>query len=160
MEWNSMWNDAANQGALFWTATGTVALGVTLILSAGIMHLQKWRHRSGVQSPSLPTTRSKVGAGTHTAPQEISLGTLKDSAGTSVQVSENVTLPAGPPRASTPAGLAHSSEMLILLARLRTAADRLDEFRRQNGGNPAPTGESPLKEPLDGVDYLFRTGTA
>ena len=53
----------------------------------------------------------------------------------------------------------NSRELLLLLARLRSVSDRLDDFRRTYRHVPLDWVESPLKDSRDGVDYLFRTGT-
>ena len=135
MDLTSTWSSLADQGVMFWSATGAVALGTTLILGAGFLHLRRWRSRPISKISPVPAQTPAKGKMTAETPKT-------------------------PARATIASETQNTREMHLLLARLRSAADRLEDFRRANGENPAPTGESPLKESLDGVDYLFRTGTA
>lgn len=134
----------ANQGFMFWSAAGAVALGCTLVLTSGFIHFRRLRSRSG--GPVLPT--------------EIALP-------------EPVIIPADipldqemneEPQKSAPEPVSRSNEpntrqLRLLLSRLRTAADRLENFQHSSRTVPAKSAESPLKESTEGVDYLFRTGT-
>lgn len=160
MDWISMWNSVADQGALFWTATSAVALGLTLILVAGVMHLQRWRHRSSGTRSSELVSNSEAKPVMRQAPPAVSDEQVQDSTATPGHRQESLEIQNYSPRSPESTGSTNSAEMLVLSARLRKAADRLEDHRRTNGENPVTTGDSPLKESLDGVDYLFRTGTA
>jgi hypothetical protein len=144
MELASVWRSMADQGLMFWLASGAVALGVTLILCAGIIQIRRLRGRfvgkvSSLQETKVPvvhksTNQAKI--------QEKSLENLN-------------TLEAPGPRPEE----MDSQELYLLLARLRSAADRLEKYRLFTRQNPASQAESPLKAYRDGVDYLFRAGT-
>jgi hypothetical protein len=160
MDWTSMWNNVGDQGTLFWSATGAVALGMTLILCAGILHLQRWRHGSVVKKSSIPVTRSGAEPAAKPATQDVSAPPVPNHAETNDRRAATAEIPDFSAGTVSAERMAQSSEMVLLLARLHSAADRLEDYRQKNRQNPVSTGESPLKESLDGVDYLFRTGTA
>jgi len=134
----------ANQGLMFWSASAAVALGVTLILISGIIQFRRLRSRSASSVPSasvLPPEQIEI-------PSEIpsDLEMNKESQKTSEWPECRVT-------ESNP------KQLRLLLARLRTAADQLEDYRRINRVLPPKSAESSLKESAEGVDYLFRTGT-
>jgi len=134
----------ADQGIMFWSASGAVALGVTLILSAGIIQVRRLRLRSGRRVSSIPEAKVEpVNKSSNQAKiREKSLECPKTLEVTK-QMSE------GP----------DNQELHLLLARLRSAVDQLDKYHLTTCQNSASQAESPLKECRDGVDYLFRAGT-
>jgi hypothetical protein len=164
MDLTSMWNSVADQGAMFWSATGAVALGTTLILSAGIMHLRRWRHRpsgkissvSATNPVAKPVAESK---GEH-AREPVPAMAAPGPSETLSRRAMNADIPQSASRSAFASEKENSRDLLLLLARLRSSADRLEDYRRAQGENTAPAGESPLKESLNGVDYLFRSGAA
>ncbi len=134
----------AEQGYMFWSATGAVALGITLLLTAGIVQLRRFHSRSVL--PMVPDLDEM------TEPIEIPV---------EVDLAREV-------KAETqqePIGLHSASEVVnpeelnLLVARLRKAADQLEDYSRSEMGMLPQSFESPLKETREGVDYLFRTGT-
>ena len=134
----------ADQGFMFWTATGAVALGITLILTAGIVQLRRLHSRSvvpvtiGLEKKAEPVE----------IPEEVDLAMEKKE--------ETRKTPVG----LTPtSGEENPEELHLLLERLREAVDRLEAYPRFKGEMLAKTSESLLKETREGVDYLFRTGT-
>ena len=129
---------------MFWSASGAVALGVTLILTAGIIQVRRLRTRAcrpAVPNPAdLPEPVAKVA--------DIPLGgEMKEDSRKS---------PTGP---GSRAEEQKDQESRLLLARLRHAVDRLEEFQRIRRDMPRKSAESSLKGCHGGVDYLFRTGT-
>jgi len=172
MDLTSMWNSIADQGLMFWSATGAVALGTTLIFSAGILHLRKWRHRPSGKESSVPAANPgaepfaeiaaeyAAGQAAEHNTEPVPVMAAPDPAETLPRRKMTAEIPKSPSRSAFASEKANSREMFLLLARLRSAADQLEDYRRAHGENPGPAGESPLKESLDGVDYLFRTGTA
>lgn len=133
----------ADQGFIFWSATGAVALGVTLILAAGYIQFQRIRSKS--RSPGITDLSEKPDP--VALPPEASLEPIlnEESQKPFVWLGE-------------PTGEENSEELGFLLARLRKAADRLDAFQRTRGKHQEKSSESSLKETREGVDYLFRTG--
>ena len=49
MDLASTWEHLAAQGTMFWSASGAVALGLTLILTAGIAQIRRNRRRGYVE---------------------------------------------------------------------------------------------------------------
>lgn len=134
----------ADQGYMFWSATGAVALGVTLILAAGYIQFQRIRSKSDPQvatdlaeKPEPAVLPDEV----HSEPK-LNSDDQKELIWLGTAIKES-----------------NSGELRLLLARLRKAADRLDGFQRAIDQHPVASIESPLKESREGVDYLFRTGT-
>jgi hypothetical protein len=133
----------AAQGAMFWAATGSVALGGTLILVALVAQLNRLRNR-----------RSRLAGTAEVASRTIG---KKPSAEEESKV-ESVEREILSPSSSPTAEMADIRELRGLASRLRAAADKLEDHRRQNGHEPALPAESPLKETVDPVDYVFRAG--
>ena len=134
----------ANQGVMFWAATSAVALGFTLVLTTVFIHFRTLRSRPC--SPGLPATI--------TLPEPIFIPAdipLKQEMNEKHQ--RDVLGPGS--RSTEP----NTRQLRLLLARLRTAADQLEDFRHSSRPDPVETAESSLKESPEGVDYLFRTGT-
>jgi hypothetical protein len=127
------------QGTLFWLASGCVALGITLISAAAVGQFR--RLRSG-----RPASVQKE-AGAPAARPDPAPALESNPAGEKVD-----SLPA-----SVPASV-DAREMLLLLRRVRSAADKMEDFRRRNSTRPAEAAESPLKVASQGVDYVFRAG--
>jgi len=144
MELASVWRSMADQGIMFWSATGAVALGVTLILSAGIIQVRRLRLRSGRRVSSIPEAKIEAvkKSSDHAKVREKPLECPK-----TLEVTKHGS-----------EGL-DSQDLHHLLARLRSAADRLDKYHLTTCQNSTSQAESPLKECRDGVDYLFRAGT-
>jgi hypothetical protein len=147
MDLISNWEQVGGQGLLFWSAMGAVALGITLILTAGVIHLRKFQARKRVRS-------------------QVPLGTEAVTPPAAGQVPANVEIMENSKASSAPATRSKMSldprveqELLLLSARLRSAIDRLEELQLQRNPNAADKPESSLKDSQDGVDYLFRAGT-
>lgn len=133
MDFTSVWENVSGANPMFLAATGSVALGVTLVLAAGVVHLRRARCRLRTPEP--------VAAEDATA-------TLP--AGAPV---EEIPVPAAV-RPSIP----ENPELHHLLARLRAAADRLEGCRMPAAGMPVSRTDSRLKSHPSGVDYIFRAG--
>jgi len=144
MELASVLKSIADQGIMFWSATGAVALGVTLIIAAGIIQVRRLRRRSGRRVSPIPEARIEA---VHKSPNQAILPEKSREYG---KISE---APAPWPEELD------SQEMDLLLARLRSAADQLEKYQCATCQNPVSRAESPLKDTSGGVDYLFRAGT-
>ncbi len=134
----------ANQGFMFWSATGAVALGFTLVLTSGFIHFRRLRSRNG--GPILPTEMALPEPVIIPADIPLDQEMIEGHQKTAPEPGS------GSPRPNT-------RQLRLLLARLRTAADRLEDFQHSSQPVPGKSTESPLKESTEGVDYLFRTGT-
>lgn len=144
MDFVNTWQSIAGNGFMFWSATAAVALGTTLILASGFVQVRRLCARTERPVATAPATLPEPAA----EADDISLGR-------EMKV-ESQNVPAGSVSGSVEQ---NSRELLLLLARLRSVSDRLDDFRRTYRYVPLDWVESPLKDSRDGVDYLFRTGT-
>ena len=136
-------NSIAARGAIFWAATGSVALGGTLILVAVVAHLRGLNRKR---------THRPVPAAVPVSAPALEPEPAEDKPATPGFVVDP-TLVGSPTVDPT-----DDREMRQLLARLRSAADTLEEYRRRSGEKSAPPPESPLKETVSPVDYVFRAG--
>ncbi len=147
MEFANTWESMAGQGLMFWSATGAVALGVALILSSIFIKVRRLRARAVRMTSTAPADRvmpiEKVESIAETPLDRENRGESRNTPAESQ------------PRSEEPNNL----ELRLLLARLRSAVDRLEDFRGSDRGFPVESAESSLKASRDGVDYLFRTGT-
>jgi hypothetical protein len=133
----------ANQGFMFWSATGAVALGLTLVLTSGFIHFRRLRSRPGRHDLHATVTLPEP----IIIPSEIPLKQEMNAE------SQKDVLEPGSRSIEL-----NTQQLRHLLARLRTAADQLEDFRHSSRPVPAESAESSLKESAEGVDYLFRTG--
>jgi len=128
MDFTSIWESIASRNPMFLAASGSVALGISLIISTGLVQLKRFRSRSGqVLSVEKQAPPEEV---------EIVIETVESKADTSP-----------------------SPELLHLLGRLKTAAEKLEKFRGTDVRNATQPADSPLKRSPSGVDYIFRAGT-
>ena len=134
----------ANQGFMFWSATSAVALGFTLVVTAGFIHFRKLRSRSG--GPDLPARVALPEP--IVIPADIPLNQEMNEA-PHLDVLDSGSSSIEP----------NTRQLRLLVARLRKAADQLEGFRHSRLPFSAESSESSLKESPEGVDYLFRTGT-
>ena len=134
----------ANQGLMFWSATSAVALGFTLVVTAGFIHFRRLRSRSG---GPVPPARGAL-------PEPVVI-----SADIHLNQEMNENFPQDVLGFGSSSIEPDARQLRLLLARLRTAADQLEDFRHSRLSFPAESSESSLKESPEGVDYLFRTGT-
>lgn len=144
MDLASTFQSIAARGAMFWAASGSVALGGTLILIAVVAQLKRLRGRKASRMPAAPKSQvaRKRMPSEMVAATETSLGAETQSPNT-VQAPELA-------RISDPV------ELMDLTARLRSAADKLENFRRLPDTPALSPQESPLKESSSAVDYVFR----
>ena len=144
MDLASTWQNIAGNGFMFWSATGAVALGITLILASGFLQVRRFRARAGHPVSPAPAERPEP------ATEVVDISSDRE-----MEVeSWNTTAEPGPGSEEQ-----NSRELRFLLARLRSAADQLEDFRRIRREIPLDRAESSLKDSRAGVDYLFRTGT-
>ncbi len=134
----------SDQGYMFWSATGAVALGVTLILAAGYIQFQR------IRSKSVPQVATDLAE----KPEPVVLpDEVPSKAKLNINDQKELVWLDSTSKEADP------GELRLLLTRIRKAADRLDGFQRASDRHPPAPVESPLKESREGVDYLFRTGT-
>lgn len=141
MDWAYTWEYLSGQGIMFWTATVAVALGITLILTAG--HLQWRRLRRRTAEPVFAVRAAKRATNSDPEPDFLE----------KEQKNNNLHIPS-PPAYESP----DPQEMGYLMARLRIAADRLAGFQSSRLQTPSILPDSHLKEDRPGVEYLFRAG--
>jgi len=134
------------QGTLFWAASGSVALGATLILAAAVAQVRILKARRIAGKTLTQTEEPEVRAQPDFSAEPETVTATAPSAGDS--------LTRATPETTEP----DAQEWRHLLRRLRSANDSLEDFRRRNGPNPHPASESPLKETLGEVEYVFRAG--
>lgn len=144
MDLASTFQNIAAQGAMFWAASGSVALGGTLILIALVAQLKRLRGRKVSRMPAAPKSQ-----GTRKRMPAEMVAANKPTLGAETQSPHTVHAPELA-RISEPAGL------MDLTVRLRSAADKLENFRRLPGTPALSPPESPLKESSSAVDYVFR----
>ena len=143
MDLVNTWDNLSGQSFLFWSATVAVALGVTLILTAGLIQFRKIRSRSRGRTPSVHATE---------------MPTVQEPATTPAVLEKREYTHRPQERSATRFEEQDRHQLLLLLSRLRSAANRLEEFERLGRRNPTNPTDSPLKEARNGVDYLFRAG--
>ena len=136
MEPSSLLELARTQGPVFWVAAATVALGATLLVTALTQFLRN-RLAAGVDEvDSVPVTTPPA---------------------TDVYVA--TTPPVAPEFVATPpAGLSTGGDLslALLLRRLQSAGDRLEEVAGDLWHDESDRDKSGLKEPLRDVEYVFR----
>jgi hypothetical protein len=143
MDWVNMWDNLLEQGIMFWSAIVAVALGVTLILTAGHLQWRRLRARPVTRVRALPIHEPE----TLSDPGEAHSGVeiVLQNGHLPVHI-----LPAFPDE--------DRREMGVLMARLRSAADRLADLQGSRLQILSDDQDSQLKEGRNGVEYLFRTG--
>jgi hypothetical protein len=136
-------NSIAARGAMFWAATGSVALGGTLILVAVVAQLRGLNRKRALRHARVAVPEPPQVEELAPGEEEPVVPAVKADP---VQAHVSATPPSD------------DRELRQLLTRLRSAADRLEEFRRRSGKKSVPSPESPLKETVSPVDYVFRAG--
>jgi hypothetical protein len=135
----------ANQGILFWIACAAVALGLTMVIVAAVVQTRRLAGRrvSPAQVEKTPDPIPERAAEPATLP--------------SVTTAEPVRRRfRGPDRMTR-----ETDRLVVLLSRLEEAAGRLEAVAA-DGPNIAqveklpPSGDSNLKDEVDGVEYVFR----
>ena len=143
MDWANTWEYLSGQGIMFWTATLAVALGMTLILTAG--HLQWRRLRKRTSQPVFAVRTTKAATLSDAEPEPV----IREMG----HRNENLHMPSPPADHNL-----DPREMGVLMARLRIAANRLADFQSSSLQTPPIWEDSHLKEDRHGVEYLFRAG--
>jgi len=144
MDFNSITSLASEQGPVFWAAAAAVSLGLTLLVVASLQSLRRLiGNRRPVQAavsvaPPAEEIPAADAATRPTATPETAQGAY-----------EATTVTATP---SNP----ENSSMALLLRRLQSAGDRLEEIASDLDTSAALAHDSLLKsEPRD-VEYVFR----
>lgn len=144
MEFSSMWEQLMVQGAMFYIAVGSVAVGTMLILVAGFAQLRNLGNRHSSKLPVAPARKAE--------PELINHDMVIDTYEALEILRKRETAPI---RHETP----DMTELAELLQRLQVVADKIEGSRRESSPLQTPTSESRLKETVPGVDYVFRAGT-
>jgi len=144
VELANAWATLSDQGVMFWTAAGAVALGITLILISGVIQFRRLRGRATGQISEVPEYCAKPAHKVLDVP-------LNQESPRATDASAEKTMPGQFEE--------NSGELLLLLARLRSAADQLEDYRHARLAAPHGPAQSSLKESCTGVDYVFRAGT-
>ena len=139
MEPSSLLELARNQGPVFWVAAAAVALGATLLVMALAQFVRQRRAGRGAAVDSVEII---------TPPATPDLDTYVPT--TPLLAQEFV--PAVP--AGAPGGGDHS--LALLLRRLQSAGDRLEEVAGDFRPEESDRRESGLKDSLQDVEYVFR----
>ena len=138
MDPSSLQELARSQEPVFWVAAAAIALGVTLLVAALTQFL---RRRLGARpAPATPPV---------TAPDPIAAADIYVP--TQRLVAPEFAAPEPPDQAR---GGDHS--LALLLRRLQSAGDRLEEVAGDLGFDESSRDEFGLKEPLRDVEYVFR----
>jgi len=137
---------ARSQGPVFWIATAAIALGATLLVVALVQQLRRSvgnrleRARSFRMVQAVPKPDSVPEADVYEATPSLAVA---------------------PPalRATLPPAVGDDPgdySLALLLRRLQSAGDRLEEIAGDLNGEIPPAEESGLKEDLQDVEYVFR----
>jgi len=129
------------QGPIFWGAAAAVALGATLLVTAGWVQIRRLR-RSRTSTPGGRKVVTVTENGYAATPPVAGMATAE----------------APPAAAAAPTPPLPDERLIALGARLSGAADRLEAMRAslKDQGRPG----SGLKETPNSVEYVFRSGTA
>ena len=147
MDWVSTWDNLSGQGIMFWSATVAVALGITLILTAGHLQWRRLRARPSNLVPARPDVEPAAPLDPRLVPSGQENGRENHPPNTRFQANSQSADQVDDRR-----------EMGVLMARLHSAADKLSEYHRSRLQIPAGIQDSRLKEDRNGVEYLFRAG--
>ncbi|HOX26417.1 MAG TPA: hypothetical protein PLL30_07525 [Candidatus Krumholzibacteria bacterium] len=127
---------AAARGSIFWIATCAVALGMAL-LAASLVQMARRRKAHGWSIRLPRRRRPKPERGQATAPAE-------------------VYCPAGPALSVAAGQAAEEPSLALLLRRLQSAGDRLEEIAADLASDRFLPDESILKEESHDVEYVFK----
>jgi hypothetical protein len=150
-----------SRGWLFWTATAAMAAGLSLLLAVGACHVRRLIRRAGIprrgRPRRLPLLRRNAVRG---GPQE----GYGDQAWRRVNRQAPDPPADGPvprPTLQTPPGPQLAPEALaIMMRRLRSAADRLEEVAEGHAAAAAGGRDSDLKALGCDVEYVFRASSS
>ena len=139
MEPSSLLELARNQGPVFWVAAVAVALGVTLLVTALAQFVRQRSARRGAAADSAATIIPPA-----TPAADIYVPTTPP-----VAQEFAPSAPAGPPGGG-------DYSLALLLRRLQSAGDRLEEVVGDFWPDESDRDESGLKDSLRDVEYVFR----
>ncbi len=146
MDFTGITQLARSQGPVFWIATAAIALGATLLVVALVQQLRRVlaARRALMPATADPTPALAVAA--------------NDPAPDVYQPSQPPLSATSP--ASRPETLAADSSgdlsLALMLRRLQSAGDRLEEIVGDLQGEKPLADDSDLKEDLPEVEYVFR----
>ena len=139
MEPSSLLELARSQGPVFWVAAVAIALGTTLLVMALAQFLRS----------RLAAGRGGIDPARSTPPPAASAADVYVPTTPPVAMESAPRLPAGPP-------LGDDHSLALLLRRLQSAGDRLEEVAGDLWHDEPGRNESALKDPLGDVEYVFR----
>ena len=157
MDWQTMIEAARGQGPGFWLAAGAVALGATLLLVSLAMGLKRVLAGRRAAAPTLPpTTAPDVALATAATDQAVEAY----AAGQASAAADAEVPPSMPPTA----GSAGNDSLALLLRRLQSAGDRLEQIAEDLTPDQLASGDgaagSGLKSEFQEVEYVFRASGA
>jgi len=139
---------AQDQGLIFWGAAAAIALGATLLVVALAQQVRRLiagrlQRNVGRAIPAMVT------------PPIQEAGDIATHA--SVQNTENdVYTPTAASLASRPTAVGEEPSLALLLRRLQSAGDRLEEIAGEIRTSRGDEGETILKDDLQEVEYVFK----
>jgi hypothetical protein len=143
MDFQNLLELARGQGLVFWAATGAIALGATLLVVALTQYLRRSLGR-GVR-------RVVVAPPVSSAPPAPPVAVEVARAAAAYEPSTRAPL-----AALSPTDEAEEPSLALLLRRLQTAGDRLEEIAGEVQAHRRQGSESTLKEDLQAVEYVFK----
>lgn len=144
MDWNSIVELAGRQGMVFWIASAAISLGLTLLAAALVQGLRQKRRALRPRSADAATSAP---APVPAAPQR-----AQDAASAPATAAAAAAYRAVEPRGEDDGSLA------LLLRRLQSAGDRLEEVATDLEAATVGVGISGLKSSLQDVEYVFKAG--
>lgn len=157
MDWQTMIEAARGQGPGFWLAAGAVALGATLLLLSLALGLKRLLAGRCAPAPAPPPRQA-----TDIAPARAATG---EAVGAYAAQQASAAADAGAPASTPPSAAAAGSDSLaLLLRRLQSAGDRLEQIAEDLTPDQLAPGDgaagSALKSELQEVEYVFRASGA
>ncbi len=146
MELTSLLAAARAQGPVFWAATGAIALGLTLLLVAVLHRLPRPRRRRRTRTETGPPASSPAASAPEVAAAAQARTAYQDA-------------PAAPRGVLASPGLDHDPaerSLALLLRRLQSAGDRLEELAGSVPAADLAAPQSGLKDAAPDVEYVFR----
>jgi hypothetical protein len=157
MDWQTMIEAARGQGPGFWMAAGAVALGATLLLVSLAMGLKRVLAGRSAATPTMPA-QATADADVATAATDQAVEAYAAQQGSAV--ADVAVKPTMPPTA----GAAGNDSLALLLRRLQSAGDRLEQIAEDLTPDQLASGDgaagSALKSEFQEVEYVFRASGA
>ncbi len=139
---------AQDQGLIFWGAAAAIALGATLLLVALAQQIRRLVTRR-FQRHHQPTIRAAVSVPIPAAQDDTPAAVVQTTA-------DDVYMPSAASLASRPATMREEPSLALLLRRLQSAGDRLEEIAGEIQSSRGDQRETMLKDEIQDVEYVFK----